>query len=202
MIGEDGADDRGGRPGASPGMSVADAQAAVVAALEADGALRGREPYTHEVPFSHRSGERIEPLISLQWFMRMDELAAPATARDPRRPRPLPPRVAGARVYVDWMENIRPWCISRQLWWGHRLPVYYCDDCEETYVAATPPERCGACDGPVRQDDDVLDTWFSSALWPFATLGWPDETAGARRPSTRPTCSSPPATSSSSGSRG
>jgi valyl-tRNA synthetase len=79
-------------------------------------------------------------------------------------------------VYLDWMEEIRPWCISRQLWWGHRLPVYYCDACEETYVAASAPRRCGACDGPLRQDEDVLDTWFSSALWPFATLGWPEQT--------------------------
>src|SRR4029453_6482070 len=71
---------------------------------------------------------------------------------------------------------IRPWCISRQLWWGHRIPVWYCDQCEETYVAETPPDHCGACGGALRQDDDVLDTWFSSALWPFATLGWPDDT--------------------------
>ena len=78
------------------------------------------------------------------------------------------------------MENIRPWCISRQLWWGHRLPVYYCDACEETYVARAPPERCGACGGPLRQDEDVLDTWFSSALWPFATLGWPEQTDALR----------------------
>ena len=80
------------------------------------------------------------------------------------------------QVYLDWMGAIRPWCVSRQLWWGHRLPVYYCDACEETYVARVPPERCGACDGPLRQDEDVLDTWFSSALWPFVTLGWPEQT--------------------------
>ncbi len=161
------------------GLTVAEAQAAVVAALEASGALRAREPYTHSVPFSHRSGQRIEPLISLQWFMRMDELAAPAieVVRD-GRVRFHPQR--WAQVYLDWMENIRPWCISRQLWWGHRLPVYYCDACEETYVARVAPERCGACGGPVRQDEDVLDTWFSSALWPFATLGWPEQTDALR----------------------
>ena len=120
------------------GLTVAEAQAAVVAALEREGALRGSEPYTHSVPFSHRSGARIEPLISLQWFMRMDELAAPAIAvvRE-RRVRFHPERWAS--VYLDWMENIRPWCISRQLWWGHRLPVYYCDACEETYVARVAP---------------------------------------------------------------
>jgi valyl-tRNA synthetase len=158
------------------GLTVDEAREAVVAALREEGRLRGEEPYIHSVPFSHRSGERIEPLISLQWFMRMDELARPAieVVRD-GRVRFVPERWAG--VYLDWMEAIRPWCISRQLWWGHRLPVFYCDSCEETYVAEEPPERCGACGGPLRQDEDVLDTWFSSALWPFATLGWPDEGA-------------------------
>ncbi|MGD0981815.1 MAG: valine--tRNA ligase, partial [Solirubrobacteraceae bacterium] len=178
VIGEDGRlRESAGAPFA--GMRVAEAQLAVVEALERDGALRGREPYTHAVPFSHRSGERIEPLISLQWFMRMDELARPAIDVVKRGDvRFHPERWAG--VYLDWMENIRPWCVSRQLWWGHRLPVYYCDACEETYVSALAPERCGACDGPVRQDEDVLDTWFSSALWPFATLGWPEQTADLR----------------------
>jgi valyl-tRNA synthetase len=161
------------------GLSVEAAQAAVVAELDALGALRAREPYTHDVPYSHRSGQRIEPLISLQWFMRMGELAAPAidAVRD-GRVRFHPP--SHERVYLDWMENIRPWCISRQLWWGHRLPVYYCDACKETIVALQAPERCGACDGPLRQDEDVLDTWFSSALWPFATLGWPAQTDALR----------------------
>ncbi len=157
------------------GLSVAEAQAAVVAALEADGALRGREAYVHEVPFSNRSGERIEPLISLQWFMRMDGLAAPAIDAVRSGRVRFHPESQGRRA-LDWMENIRPWCVSRQLWWGHRLPVYYCDACEETYVSATPPDRCGLCDGEVRQDEDVLDTWFSSALWPFSTLGWPEQT--------------------------
>ncbi len=161
------------------GLSVEAAQAAVVAELQALGALRASEPYTHDVPYSHRSGQRIEPLISLQWFMRMDELAKPAidAVRDGRvrfHPR------SHERVYLDWMENIRPWCISRQLWWGHRIPVYYCDACEETIVASAPPPRCGACDGPLRQDEDVLDTWFSSALWPFVTLGWPEQTDALR----------------------
>jgi valyl-tRNA synthetase len=148
----------------------------VVAALEAEGRIRDREPYKHEVPHSQRSGERIEPLVSLQWFMRMQELAKPAIAAVKRGDVRFFPERSG-QVFLDWMEEIRPWCISRQLWWGHRLPVYYCDACEETYVSAVAPERCGACDGPVRQDEDVLDTWFSSALWPFATLGWPEQTA-------------------------
>jgi valyl-tRNA synthetase len=121
---------------------------------------------------SHRSGERIEPLVSLQWFMRMDELARPAidaVASGRVRIHPEGQR----QVYLDWMENIRPWCISRQLWWGHQLPVWYRG--EGTYVGETPPEGEGW-----ERDPDVLDTWFSSALWPFATLGWPDDTPELR----------------------
>ena len=164
------------------GLTVGEAQEAVVAALREEGALRAEEPYVHSVPFSHRSGERIEPLISLQWFCRMDELAKPAIeAVESDRVRIAPAQ--WKRVYLDWMREIRPWCISRQLWWGHRIPVWYCDACEETYVAEDPasaPERCGACGGELRQEEDVLDTWFSSAIWPFATLGWPDDTPELR----------------------
>jgi len=161
------------------GLTVEEAREAVVAALRDEGRLRSEEPYVHSVPFSHRSGERIEPLISLQWFCRMDELAAPAIeVVEEDRVRIVPDNYK--RVYLDWMRKIRPWCISRQLWWGHRLPVWYCDHCEETYVAETPPERCGSCGGELRRDEDVLDTWFSSALWPFAVLGWPDETPELR----------------------
>ncbi len=161
------------------GLTAAEAQRAVVEALREEGRLSGEEPYTHSVPFSHRSGERIEPLISLQWFCRMDELAQPAIAAvEADEVRIAPAR--WKRVYLDWMREIRPWCVSRQLWWGHRLPVWYCDACEETIVAEAEPERCGACDGELRQEEDVLDTWFSSALWPFATLGWPDETPELR----------------------
>ncbi|MEX2107842.1 MAG: class I tRNA ligase family protein, partial [Solirubrobacterales bacterium] len=162
------------------GLTAAEAQEAVVAALREEGVLRAEEPYTHSVPFSHRSGERIEPLISLQWFCRMDELAKPAieaVERDEVRIAPA----QWKRVYLDWMREIRPWCISRQLWWGHRIPVWYCDACEEVHVAeGEPPERCGACGGKLRQEEDVLDTWFSSAIWPFATLGWPDDTPELR----------------------
>jgi valyl-tRNA synthetase len=164
------------------GLTAKEAQDAVVASLREEGVLCEEEAYVHSVPFSHRSGERIEPLISLQWFCRMDELAAPAIeAVESDRVRIAPAQ--WKRVYLDWMREIRPWCISRQLWWGHRIPVWYCDACEETYVAedpATAPERCGACDGELRQEEDVLDTWFSSAIWPFATLGWPDETPELR----------------------
>ncbi len=156
------------------GMSVAEAQKAVVAALRDEGRLRTEESYTHAVPFSHRSGERVEPLISLQWFMRMDELAAPAIEVVERGDVRFTPERWG-RVYLDWMRNLRPWCVSRQLWWGHRLPVYYCEECDEVTVAAEEPQRCPACGGALRRDEDVLDTWFSSALWPFAVLGWPGE---------------------------
>jgi valyl-tRNA synthetase len=164
------------------GLTAAEAQEMVVLALREEGVLSGEEPYTHSVPFSHRSGERIEPLISLQWFCRMDELAAPAIeAVENDRVRIAPGQ--WKRVYLEWMREIRPWCISRQLWWGHRIPVWYCDACEETYVAEDPaaaPDRCGACGGELRQEEDVLDTWFSSAIWPFATLGWPEDTPELR----------------------
>ena len=172
VIGEDGRMTE--EAGEFAGITAAEAQEAVVTALRDKGLVRSEEEYTHSVPFSQRSGERIEPLISLQWFCRMDELAAPAievVESDRVRIRPE----QWKRVYLDWMHNIRPWCISRQLWWGHQIPVAYCDACEEVYVfEEEPPDRCGACGGELRREEDVLDTWFSSALWPFATLGWPD----------------------------
>ena len=151
------------------GLTVNEAREAVVAELRELGLVANSEEYTHDVPFSQRSGERIEPLISLQWFMRMDELAAPAIeAVTSGRVKFHPER--WTRVYLDWMENIRPWCISRQLWWGHRIPVWYRGS-DEPYVGTVPPEGDGW-----ERDPDVLDTWFSSALWPFATLGWPEQT--------------------------
>ncbi|HXS47102.1 MAG TPA: valine--tRNA ligase [Solirubrobacterales bacterium] len=161
------------------GLTAVEAQEAVVAALRDEGRLRDEQPYLHSVPFSHRSGARIEPLISLQWFCRMDELAKPAIEAVERDEVRITPE-QWKRVYLEWMNEIRPWCVSRQLWWGHRIPVWYCDACEETIVAEDPPERCGACGGPLRQEEDVLDTWFSSALWPFATLGWPEDTPELR----------------------
>ncbi|MGH2980690.1 MAG: valine--tRNA ligase [Solirubrobacterales bacterium] len=178
VIGEDGrmTADAGER---FAGLAIEEAQKVVVEALRSEGSIRGEEPYTHSVPFSERSGARIEPLVSLQWFCSMDELAKPAIEVVKGDEVRIVPE-QWKRVYLAWMEEIRPWCISRQLWWGHRLPVWYCDACEETYVAETPPERCGACGGELRQEEDVLDTWFSSALWPFATLGWPDDTPELR----------------------
>jgi valyl-tRNA synthetase len=154
------------------GMTALEAREAVVAALREEGAIARTEPHTHNVPFSHRSSERIEPLISLQWFMRMDELVKPAIeAVSSDRIRIHPEN--WTRVYLNWMENIRPWCISRQLWWGHQIPVWYRG--EETYCGMEPPDG----EGWVR-DPDVLDTWFSSGLWPFATLGWPEDTPQLR----------------------
>jgi len=154
------------------GLTVEEARERVVTALREQGLIRAQEPYTHAVPFSERSGSRIEPLISLQWFMRMDELAQPAlqVVRDGRvRIHPDSQR----RRYEDWLANIRPWCISRQLWWGHQIPVWYRD--QETFVGTSAPEGEGW-----ERDPDVLDTWFSSALWPFATLGWPHDTPELR----------------------
>jgi valyl-tRNA synthetase len=154
------------------GMPTRDAARAVADELAAQGLIRQTEEYRHAVPFSQRSGERIEPLVSLQWFMRMEELARPAieAVRDGRlKIRPDSER----RRYLDWLENIRPWCISRQLWWGHQIPVWYRG--EEVYAGATPPSGEGW-----ERDPDVLDTWFSSALWPFATLGWPEQTPELR----------------------
>jgi valyl-tRNA synthetase len=167
VIGEDGCiTDHA--PEAYRGLPIAEAQERVVADLDAQGLLRGREDYLHTVPFSHRSGARVEPLLSLQWFCDMEKLAQPAIAAEADgRVRFTPP--TWGRVYRDWLTEIRPWCLSRQLWWGHQLPVWYRGD--EVHVGMEAPEG----DGWVR-DPDVLDTWFSSALWPFATLGWPDRT--------------------------
>jgi valyl-tRNA synthetase len=175
VIGEDGrmTDDAGER---FAGMEVEEARDAVVAALDAEGLISARLPYQHDVPYSHRSGRRIEPLISLQWFCDMDKLAEPAiaAARDGRLR--FHPDKPWTKVYLDWLENIRPWCISRQLWWGHQIPVWYCQDCEHTHVGEEEPGSCPECGGAVERAPDVLDTWFSSALWPFATLGWPELT--------------------------
>ena len=154
------------------GLTTGQAQQEVVAELRKQGLVARAEPYLHTVPYSHRSGERVEPLVSLQWFMRMDELARPAIeAVTSGRVRFHPAR--WGRVYLDWMENIRPWVISRQLWWGHRIPVWYRG--EEVFVGTSAPEGEGW-----DRDPDVLDTWFSSALWPFATLGWPNDTRELR----------------------
>jgi valyl-tRNA synthetase len=153
------------------GMGADEARGAMVAKLEDLGLVRDREPYTHMVPHSDRSGVRIEPLISLQWFCDMTELAKPAVELvESGEVRFVP---EGAKnIFMTWMQNIKPWCLSRQLWWGHQLPVWYRGD--EVHVSVDGPADAAA-QGWVR-DEDVLDTWFSSGLWDFATLGWPDKT--------------------------
>jgi valyl-tRNA synthetase len=167
VIGEDGRMTKGAGERFA-GLTALEAREAVVAALREEGRVNRTEPYTHQVPYSQRSGERIEPLISLQWFMKMEELAEPAIAAvEDGRVRIHPE--GQRRRYLEWLKNIRPWCISRQLWWGHQIPVWYRGT--ETYVGMDPPEGPGW-----ERDPDVLDTWFSSGLWPFATLGWPDQT--------------------------
>ena len=157
------------------GMDRYEARKAIVKDLEAGGYLTGIEPLKHEVGTCYRCGTTIEPMVSLQWFVRMEPLAGPAieAVRDGRI-KFVPERFD--KNYFHWMENTQDWCISRQLWWGHRIPAYYCDDCGHTVVSADGCEVCPKCGGHMTQDPDTLDTWFSSALWPFSTLGWPEKT--------------------------
>jgi len=144
--------------------------------MRAAGLVIKEEPYTLKVPRSQRGGEIIEPMISTQWFVRIQPLAEAALdAVRSGRIRIVPERFT--KVYYNWLENIEDWCISRQLWWGHRVPVWYCADCGEMTVTRQDPTQCAHCgSGHIEQDSDVLDTWFSSGLWPFSTLGWPEET--------------------------
>ena len=141
------------------------------------GLVLKEEPYILNVPRSQRGGEIVEPMISTQWFVRMEPLAqAGLNAVREGRIRIVPERFT--KVYFNWLENIQDWCISRQLWWGHRIPVWYCQSCGEVIASRQEPANCPKCSGEdLEQDPDVLDTWFSSGLWPFSTLGWPDETA-------------------------
>jgi valyl-tRNA synthetase len=161
------------------GLPAAQAREAVLRRLEEEGLFVKAEDHAHAVGVCYRCGTTIEPLLSLQWFMDMKRLAPPAIAAvEEGRVRFVPER--WREVYLDWMRGIRPWCISRQLWWGHRLPAYACEDCDHLTVSVTTPAACEQCGGVVHQETDVLDTWFSSALWPFATLGWPEETPRLR----------------------
>ena len=162
------------------GMTTKEARKAILADLEACGALKSVEPLRHDVGTCYRCHCTIEPMVSKQWFVSMKSLAEPAikVVRD-KEIRFVPERFD--KNYFHWMENIRDWCISRQLWWGHRIPAYYCDDCGETVVTIQGVETCPKCGGHMTQDPDTLDTWFSSALWPFSTLGWPDDTPEMRK---------------------
>ena len=155
------------------GLTAAGARQAVVDRLFQLGLLRHEQPYEHEVGHCDRSGDRIEPLISLQWFCEMGELARPAIEAVRNGTVTFTPK-SQENTYFHFMEQIRPWCVSRQLWWGHQIPVWYCPDGHVT-VATTEPSACATCgSAELERDPDVLDTWFSSGLWPFATLGWPD----------------------------
>ena len=157
------------------GMDRHEARERVVKDLQKLGLVEKIEDYSHSVGHCQRCNTEIEPLVSLQWFVKMKPLAEPAIkVVKEGKTRFIPERFT--RTYLNWMENIRDWCISRQIWWGHRIPAWYCS-CGEMIVSRTDPERCPACGGgDLEQDPDVLDTWFSSALWPFSTLGWPDKT--------------------------
>ena len=153
---------------------------AILADLEKEGLLIKTEPYIHSVGYCDRCQTIIEPIASKQWFIRMPPLAKPAIdAVTSGRINIIPEHFT--KVYLNWMENIRDWCISRQLWWGHRIPVWYCQDCNELIVAIKDPESCSHCGSAnIEQDPDVLDTWFSSALWTHSPLGWPDDTEDLR----------------------
>ena len=158
------------------GMERYEARKAIVKELEELGLLVKIEDYSHNVGTHDRCGTTIEPLVKEQWFVKMEELIKPAVeAVKKGEIRLVPERME--KTYFNWTDNIRDWCISRQLWWGHRIPAYYCDGCGEVVVSRNAPDACPKCGGKhFTQDPDVLDTWFSSALWPFETLGWPDET--------------------------
>ena len=158
------------------GMDRYEARAQIVKELDEMGLLVRIEDYTHNVGTHDRCGTTVEPLIKQQWFVKMDELIKPAVkAVKEGEIRLIPGRME--KTYFNWTDNIRDWCISRQLWWGHRIPAYYCDECGETVVAKEAPSVCPKCGCThFTQDPDTLDTWFSSALWPFSTLGWPEMT--------------------------
>ena len=158
------------------GMTTMEARKAILEDLKAGGYLKEVEPRKHEVGTCYRCHNNIEPMVSKQWFVRMVPLAKPAIeAVEKGETKFIPERFT--KNYLNWMNGTRDWCISRQLWWGHRIPAWYCDDCGETIVSKTAVTTCPKCGGThLRQDEDTLDTWFSSALWPFSTLGWPEQT--------------------------
>ncbi|MBT7782723.1 MAG: valine--tRNA ligase, partial [Anaerolineae bacterium] len=158
------------------GLDRFDARKKLWEDMRAQGLVIKEETHIHQVPRSQRGGEIIEPMISTQWFVKMESLAAKALdAVEDGQIKIVPEYFT--KVYFNWLENIQDWCISRQLWWGHRIPVWYCDDCRETTITREDPTECAHCgSAKIVQDPDVLDTWFSSGLWPFSTLGWPEKT--------------------------
>lgn len=157
------------------GMDRYEARKAIVEDLEKEGALVRIEDYNHNVGTCYRCGSTVEPRVSTQWFVKMEELAKPAIEAVKKGETKFVPERFD-KIYYHWLENIKDWCISRQLWWGHRIPAFYCDDCGEMVVTKEDKAVCPKCGKPMRQDPDTLDTWFSSALWPFSTLGWPEQT--------------------------
>ena len=157
------------------GMDRYEARKVIVEDLKAEGALVEIENYSHNVGTCYRCHTTVEPRVSLQWFVKMEDLAKPAIEAVKSGETKFVPEHFD-KTYYHWLENIKDWCISRQLWWGHRIPAFYCDDCNETVVTKDAAPVCPKCGKPMRQDPDTLDTWFSSALWPFSTLGWPDKT--------------------------
>ena len=160
--------------GAYEGLTREEARKAIVADFKKLGLLEKIEDHEHNVGHCYRCHTSIEPIVSKQWFVKMKELAEPAIKAVLDKEIVFMPK-RFEKTYLHWMNNIRDWCISRQLWWGHRIPVFYCDECGYTTASKTDLTVCPVCGQPMRQDEDVLDTWFSSALWPFATLGWPDK---------------------------
>ncbi len=157
------------------GLDRYEARKKIVEDLEKGGYLVYVEEYSHNVGTCYRCGTTVEPKVSTQWFVKMKPLAGPAIdAVKQKETKFVPERFE--KIYFHWLENIRDWCISRQIWWGHQIPAFYCDDCGETVVTKENEAFCPRCGKKMRQDEDTLDTWFSSALWPFSTLGWPDET--------------------------
>ena len=163
-------------PGKYMGMDRYEARKAIVRDLEEQGLLVKVEDHVHNVGTHDRCGTTVEPLVKKQWFVKMEELARPAMEAVKNGELTFVPERFD-KIYLHWLENIRDWCISRQLWWGHRIPAYYCDACGEIVVAKEMPSVCPKCGCThLTQDEDTLDTWFSSALWPFSTLGWPEKT--------------------------
>ena len=162
--------------GAYEGLDRFAAREKIVEDLKACGALVKIEPHTHNVGHCYRCKSTVEPIVSKQWFVRMEPLARPAIDAVARNKIKFTPD-RFSKIYFNWMEGIKDWCISRQLWWGHRIPVWYCQDCGEVICSKTDPTECPHCHSQnLKQDEDVLDTWFSSALWPFSTLGYPEKT--------------------------